>query len=91
MKHKPSKKGLKEGDIIKSDQKNGGKWRIGIVHQLFKDQDGVICGVCFCAGKSHLERPIQCLFPFELNCDVNPVKRNTNIEHQNEMLLPFRN
>ena len=38
MKHKPSKKELKRGDIviIKSDEKNRGKWKIKIVHQLFK-------------------------------------------------------
>ena len=82
MKHNPSKKGLKEGDtvIIKSDEKNRGKWKIGIIHQLFKGQDSVIRGFCLCAGNSHLERPIQYLFPLELNCDINPVKRNTNID-----------
>ena len=60
IKHKPSKKELKEGDIaiIKCDEKNRGKWKIGIVHQLFKGQDGVIRGVRLRAGKSHLERPI---------------------------------
>ena len=38
MKHKPSKKELKKGDIVilKSDEKNRGKWKIGIAHQLFK-------------------------------------------------------
>ena len=34
MKHKPSKKELKEGNIviIKSDEKNRGKWKIRIFH-----------------------------------------------------------
>ena len=69
MKHKPSKKELKQGDIviIKSDEKNRGKWKIGSVHQLFKGQDGVIRRVRLSAGKSHLERPIQCLYSLELN------------------------
>ena len=82
MKHKPSKKELKEGDIaiIKSDEKNRGKWKIAIVYQLLKGEDGVIRGVCLCAGKSYLERPIQCVYPLELNCDVNPVKSNTNTD-----------
>ena len=79
MKHRPSKKELKEGDILR-DEKNRGKWKIGIVHQLFKGQDGVIRGVRLPAGKSHLERPIQCLYQLELNCSVNPVKSNTNID-----------
>ena len=26
-----------------------------------------------------IEQPIQCLYPLKLNCDVNPVKSNTNI------------
>ena len=44
MKYKPLKKELKKGDIIiiKSDEKKRGKWKIGIVHWLFKGQDGVI-------------------------------------------------
>lgn len=65
MKHKPSKKKLKEGDIaiIKSDEKNRGKWKIAIVYQLFKGEDGVIRGVCLRAGKSYSERPIQCVYP----------------------------
>ena len=81
MKHKPSQKELTKGGIaiIRSDEKNGGKWKIGIVHQLFKSQDGVIRGVRFRAGMSCLERPIQCLYPLELKCDVNLVKSNTGI------------
>ena len=65
---------------MKSDQKNRGKWKIGIAHQLFKGQDGVIRGVRLRAGKSYLERPIQCLYSLESNCEVNPVKSNTNID-----------
>ena len=82
MIHKPSKKELKEGGIviIKSDEKYRGKWKIRIVNQLFKSQDGVIRGGRVRAGKSHLEQPIECLYPLELNSDVNPVKSNTNID-----------
>ena len=32
------------------------------------------------AGKSYLEQPIQCLYPLELDGDVNPVKSNKNID-----------
>ena len=80
MKHKPSKKEIKEEDlaIIRSDEKSRGKWKIAIVYQLFKGEGGVIQGVCLRVGKSYLERPIQCLYPLELNCNVNPVKSNTN-------------
>ena len=82
MENKPSKKELKEEDIaiIKSDEINKGKWKIGIVQQLFKGQDGIIRGVWLRAGKSYLERPIQSLYPLELNCDKNPVKSKTNVD-----------
>ena len=82
MRHKPWKKEVKEGGIviIKSDEKYRGKWKIRIVNQLLKSQDGVIRGGRVRAGKSHLEQPIECLYPWELNSDVNPVKSNTNID-----------
>ena len=43
MKHEPEKKKLKEEDIvvIKTVEENRGKWKIGIVPQLFKGQDDV--------------------------------------------------
>ena len=62
MKHKPSKKkkkkkkkNHKKGDIviIKSDEKNRGKWKIDTVNQLFKGQDGTIRGVRRRAGQSY--------------------------------------
>lgn len=80
--NKPSKKELKKEDlfIIKSDKKNRGKLKIGIGHQQFKDQCGAIRGVCLSAGKSYSEQTIQNLYSLELNCGVNPVKRNTKID-----------
>ena len=66
--------------IIKSDEKNRGKWKIEIVHQLFIGQDGVIRGVRLREGKSYLEQPIQCLYQLEWNCEVNPVQSNLNID-----------
>ena len=50
---------------------------------MFKGQDGVIRKVHLRAGKSYLERPIQCLYTLELNCDVNLVKSNTSIDETN--------
>ena len=57
MKHKLSNKELKKGDtvIVKPDEKNRGKWKIDIVHQLLKGQDRVIQGVFLQVGKSYLE------------------------------------
>ena len=76
------KERTQEGDItiIKSDEKNGGKWKIRIVYQLLKGQDGVIREFRLRSGKGHLERPIQCLHPLELKCQINPGKSNANID-----------
>ncbi|KAK3742809.1 hypothetical protein QZH41_002738 [Actinostola sp. cb2023] len=62
---------LKPGDvmIIKSDERNRRKWKLGIVDQLFEGRDGVVRGVRLRAGKSYLERPIQHLYPLEVACD----------------------
>ena len=84
MKHKPSKNELTLREVsnvtIKYDKKNREKRKIGIVHQLFKWQGGFVRGVLLPPGKSQLERPIQYLYPLELNCDVNLVKSNTKID-----------
>lgn len=62
--------------IIKSDKKNRRKWKIGILHELFKSQDGATRGVRIRAGKRYLEQPTQYLDPLELNYGVSPVKSN---------------
>ena len=63
---------LKEGDVvlIKGDEKNQGKWKIGVVSKLIPGRDGVVRAVRLRAGKSYLERPIQFLYPMELHCDM---------------------
>ena len=52
--------------IIKSEQKNRGKWKIGVVDNLIQGRDGVVRAVKLRAGTSFLERPIQHLYPLEL-------------------------
>ena len=60
--------------LIKSDQKDRGKWRIGIVEELFPGRDGVVRAVKLRAGNSYLERPVQHLYPLELLCDREGIK-----------------
>ena len=59
------------GDVmlIKEDERNRGKWKMGIVEELITGRDGVVRGAKLRAGKSHLERAIQHLYPLELTCD----------------------
>ena len=42
---------------------------MGIVEELITGRDGVVRGAKLRAGKSHLERAIQHLYPLELTCD----------------------
>lgn len=74
LKHHGKQTSLKVGDvvIIKAEDKNRGKWPLGIVQELFPGRDGVVRAVRLRAGKSYLERPIQHLFPLEIACDMVP-------------------
>ena len=57
--------------LIKSEDKNRGKWRIGVVPDLIKGRDGVVQAT---VGTSCIERAVQRLFPLELCCDRVRVK-----------------
>ena len=61
---------LSVGDIVimKSEDKDRGKWPLGIVEEIV-GSDGVVRGARLRAGKSHVERAVQHLFPLELTCD----------------------
>ena len=70
---------LEIGDvvIIRSEEKNRGKWPLGIVEELFEGRDGVLRAVKLRAGKTFLERAIQHLYPLELKCDKVPERATT--------------
>ena len=55
--------------IIKSEERNRGKWRLGIVTELIAGTDGVVRAARLRAGKSFIERAVQHLYPLELTCD----------------------
>eukprot|EP00794_Sanderia_malayensis_P007573 gene7573-biopygen6100 len=71
LKHPMKSPNLEVGDvvIIKNEDRNRGKWNLGIVEELISGKDGVVRGARLRAGKSYWERPIQHLFPLELHCD----------------------
>ena len=74
--------GPNEGDIvlIKGDEKNRNKWKMGKVTKLIRGKDNVVRGVKLQCAKSTTERPIQLIYPLELECDVGKceTKLNTN-------------
>jgi len=79
LKHGDKKCTLAVGDVvvIQSAEQNQNCWPLGIVEQLIDGRDHIVCGARLRAGRSHLERPIQHLFPLELSCDKENVKRDT--------------
>ena len=56
--------------LIKGDEKNRCKWKIGIVTTLITGRDGEIRGARLRAGRSYLERAVEHLYPMELSCDM---------------------
>ena len=75
---------LREGDVvlIKGEEKNRGKWKIGIVDKLIPGRDGIVRAVKLRASTGYLERPIQFLHPMELHVDAKdsePKKLNPDI------------
>ena len=69
---KPRPLNVGDIDIIRSEDKNRGKWPLGIVDELFQGRDGKVRAVKLRVGKAFLERPIQHLYPLELACDKVP-------------------
>ena len=51
---KGKKESLKIGDVvlIRSEERNQGKWPLGVVVELFNGRDGVVCAAKLCAGKA---------------------------------------
>ena len=71
LKHKSKELKVKVGDVvlIRGDEKNRAHWKTGIVSELIPGRDGIIRVVRLRAGKSHLERAVQHLYPLEITCD----------------------
>ena len=89
MIHKAKDMNIKQGDVvmIKGEEKNRGLWKIGIIERLIPGRDGVVRAVRLRAGKSHLERPIQHLYPLELQCEV---ERKKDLDPKAKQFKPTR-
>ena len=72
LKHHHKINSIKTGDVvlIKGDNKNRGKWNIGIVTDLYPGIDGEIRAVKLRVGNKVYERAIQQLYPMELSCNL---------------------
>ena len=70
LSHRKKRFEVHVGDVVlvKSDEKNRGKWPLAIVRAIYPGRD-VVRAVQLQTGKGFLERPIQHLNPLELACD----------------------
>ena len=73
--------------IVKTDDKNRGKWPLAIVEQLFPGPDGVTRAVQLKTKNGVLERPVQHLYPLEMQCDA---KEKSDKPKLNPSVPPFR-
>ena len=55
--------------IIQDDSKNRNTWKLGVIIEIISGKDAVVRGARVKTVKGTLERPIQQLYPLELNCD----------------------
>ena len=68
MQYKSKAVRINVGDIvmIKGESKKGGKWKICIISKLFQGKDDQIRGARVKTPRGYLKRPIQRLYPLEL-------------------------
>ena len=73
---------VKRGDvvIIKGDEKDRNQWKLGIVEEPIPGKDGIVRAVRLRAGKNHIERAVQHLYPLELSCDREEADNRLNPE-----------
>ena len=79
--HKTANHKIKVGDavIVRTDNKNRGKWPLAVVQQIFPGRDGYTRAVQLRTSKGVIERPVQHLYPLELQCEtIGPVTQQLN-------------
>ena len=81
MKHKGQIMVLAKGEvaIIKDEERNRNKWKMGIVEELISGQGGIIRAAKLLAGKGTLEQAVQHLYPLELTCDRKNVRSSPHL------------
>ena len=73
LKHsrKPCPLGVGDVVVIQSEERNRGKWSLGVIEELYPGRDGITRAAKLRAGKSYLERAVNHLYPLELSCDTS--------------------
>ena len=76
--------------IIKGDEKNRGRWKLGIVTDVFPGKDGVVRAVELRTQTGTLQRPVQLLYPLELSCDIKQAETGVVLNVDAEEYRPRR-
>ena len=76
--------------IIQSEERNRGKWPLGVVQELYKGRDGVVRVVKLRAGQTSLERAVNQLYPLELSCDRDNPKPSAKLNPAAPNFRPTR-
>lgn len=76
--------------IIRSDERNRGKWPLGIVVEVFVGRDGKVRAAKLRTGKSYLERAVQHLYPLELTCDKFKASKDVELNPLAKSFRPKR-
>ena len=76
MQHKSKAVNINVGDVVmmKGESKKRGRWKIGIISELFQGKDDQIRGAQVKTPRGYLDRPIQLLYPLELHCNRYKIK-----------------
>ena len=92
QKHKNTSFSVAIGDvvIIQSEERNRGKWPLGVVKELYKGRDGVVRAVKLRAGQGFLERAVNQLYPLELSCDRDDPKPSETLNPAAPAFRPTR-
>lgn len=92
-KHKEGANYPTRGDvvIIKSEEKNRGYWKLGIIEELLPGRDGVVRATRLRAGKSYMERPVQHLYSLEMSCGLPEERPRADLNPNARAFSPRRN
>ena len=71
------------------DNKNQGKWPLALVQQIYPGCDGHIRGVQLKTSKGVIQRPVQHLYPLELQCEL-PVGARQKLNPDAQTFRPRR-
>lgn len=75
--------------LVRSDNKNRGKWTLAFVPQIYPGRDGHTRGVQLKTSKGVIERPVQHLYPLELQCEL-PVGARQQLNPDAKTFRPTR-